>query len=93
MFAESLAPFFADFAATSCTVGGVAVSAIFENDYSLSSVGLAGMSGNQPTLMLPTASVAADPVGLAAVVDGTSYVVAAHEPDGTGVSLLRLERA
>lgn len=93
MFAESLAPFFADFAATSCSVNGVAVSGIFENDYSLGSVGLAGMSGTQPTLMLPTASVAADPVGQAAVVSGISYVVASHEPDGTGVSLLRLERA
>ena len=93
MFAENLSPFFADFAATSCSVNGVVVRAIFENDYSLGGVGLAGMSGTQPTLMLPTASISADPVGQAAVVDGTSYVVAAHEPDGTGISLLRLERA
>lgn len=93
MFAETLAPFFADFAATSCTVGGVAVQAIFENDLALGRVGLMGMASVQPTLLLPTASVAADPVGLAAVVGGTSYVVAAHEPDGTGVSLLRLELA
>ena len=93
MFVETLAPFFADFAATSCTVNGATVSAIFDNGYSLGAVGPFGMSGTQPTLMLPTASVAADPVGLAAVVSGISYVVAAHEPDGTGVSLLRLERA
>lgn len=93
MLVESIANFFADFAATSCTVGGVAVQAIFENDLALGRVGLMGMASVQPTLMLPTSSVAADPVGLAAVVNGTSYVVASHEPDGTGVSLLRLERA
>lgn len=93
MFTETLAPFFVDFAATSCTVGGTSVKAIFDNGYSLGNVGPFGMSGTQPTLMLATASVAADPVGLAAVVNGSSYLVAAHEPDGTGVSLLRLEVA
>lgn len=93
MFTESLAPFFIDFAATSCTVGGVAVQAIFDNDLALGRVGLMGMASVQPTLLLSTSSIAADPVGLAAVVNGISYLVAAHEPDGTGLSLLRLERA
>ena len=92
MFVEDLAAFFTDFAA-SCTVGGVHVRAIFDNGYALGRVGMMGMAGTQPALMLATASVAADPVGLAAVVNGVSYVVAAHEPDGTGMSLLLLERA
>jgi hypothetical protein len=93
MFVESLAPFFADFAAPACTVGGVSVKAIFDADPTVGRVGMMGMAGTQPALMLATASVAADPVGLAAVVNGVSYVVAAHEPDGTGMSLLLLERA
>lgn len=93
MIEDLIAPFLADFAATSCTVGGVAVRAIFDSDYSLGGAGLSGMSSSQPTLTLATASIAADPVGLAVLVNGASYLVAAHEPDGTGLSLLRLERA
>lgn len=93
MITENLAPFFADFAATGCTVGGVAVKAILENDLSLGRVGVMGMAGVAPTLLLATGSIPSDPVGLAAVVAGASYLVAAHEPDGTGLSLLRLERA
>jgi hypothetical protein len=44
-------------------------------------------------LTVPTAGLSADPVGQTAVVGGTSYLVAAHQPDGTGVSTLMLERA
>jgi hypothetical protein len=44
-------------------------------------------------LTLLTAGLSADPVGQTAVVNGTSYLVAAHQPDGTGVSTLMLERA
>jgi hypothetical protein len=93
VFVEDLAAFFTDFAANSCTVGGVNVRAVFDSGYALGRVGMMGMAGTQPALMLATASVAADPVGLAAVVNGAAYVVAAHEPDGTGMSLLLLERA
>jgi hypothetical protein len=52
-----------------------------------------GMAGTQPTLRLRTADVAADPVGQAVSVNAVAYTVAAHEPDGTGVSVLMLERA
>lgn len=72
--------------------GGAPVAAIFDNGFALGSVGI-GMAGTQPTLRLRTADVAADPVGQAVVVGAVSYTVAAHEPDGTGVSVLMLERA
>jgi hypothetical protein len=88
---EDLAPFFADFA-VACTVNGAAVRGIFDNGFALGAVGI-GMAGTQPTLRLRTADVAADPVGQAVVVGAVSYTVAAHEPDGTGVSVLMLERA
>jgi hypothetical protein len=55
--------------------------------------GLAGMASTMPSLTLPTASVPASPVGKAAVVSGSNYVVVEHQPDGTGVSTLLLERA
>jgi hypothetical protein len=88
---EDLAPFFADFA-VDATVNGAAVRGIFDNGFALGAVGI-GMAGTQPTLRLRTADVAADPVGQAVVVGAVSYTVAAHEPDGTGVSVLMLERA
>ena len=51
------------------------------------------MASTQPAYTLPSVSVPANPVGLALVIGATSYVVAAHEPEGTGVSRLLLERA
>lgn len=92
MFAEDLAAYFTDFAATSCTVGGVSVRAIFDNGYALGDVGL-GMAGTQPSLRVRTAALVGDPVGQAVAVGAVAYTVAAHEPDGTGISLLLLERA
>ena len=74
------------------TVAGQSVQAVFDNGFSLGAVGI-GMAGTQPTLRLRTADVAADPVGQAVSVNAVAYTVAAHEPDGTGVSVLMLERA
>jgi hypothetical protein len=88
---EDLAPFFADFA-VACTVNGAAVRGIFDNGFALGAVGI-GMAGTQPTLRLRTADVTADPVGQAVSVNAVAYTVTAHEPDGTGVSVLMLERA
>ena len=92
MFVEDFSAFLTDFG-VSCTVAGQAVQAIFDNGFALGDVGMAGMAGTQPVLTVPTASVPASPVGSAAVVNATNYEVAAHEPDGTGMSRLLLERA
>ncbi len=95
MFTEDLSVFLnaSEFAATTCTLNGAAVSAIFDAPYANASVGAYGMAASVPMLTLATASVPATPVGAAAVVNGTAYVVAAHEPDGTGISRLMLEAA
>lgn len=74
------------------TVGGVAVTAIFDNDYSAGNVGGMGIASTQPALTLPTASVPVNPVGLAAVVGSASYTIAEHQSGGTGMSTLYLER-
>lgn len=89
---EDLAPFFADFA-VDATVNGAAVRGIFDAGWQPAEVGLVGMSSARPMLTLPTAGLSADPVGQTAVVNGISYLVAVHQPDGTGVSTLMLERA
>lgn len=92
MFVENTAAFFSDFGQT-VTVGGVVVSAIFDNGYVLGSVGPIGMASSQPSLMLASANVPANPVGTAVLVGAANYVVGAHEPDGTGMSRLLLEAA
>jgi hypothetical protein len=91
-FTEDLTPFFTDFA-VSAVLGGVVVAGIFDRAYQSGSVGVAGFASTQPVLTLPTASLAGDPVGLALVVNASTYSVVAHEPDGTGISLLMLEAA
>lgn len=93
MFAEDLSAFFnpAEMA-DSITLNSVAVSAMFDNGYALGNVGSMGAAGAQPILTLATTNVPANPVGTLAVVNGITYSVAAHEPDGTGVSTLYLER-
>ena len=43
--------------------------------------------------MLNCANVPSAPEGQAVVVGGVVYLIASHEPDGTGVSRLLLERS
>ncbi len=92
MFVEDLSTFFADFGVPA-TLGGMAVVGVFDNGYSLGAVGPFGIAGAQPRLSLPTTQVPANPVGQACVVGSSSYLVAEHQPDGTGMSTLILELA
>lgn len=94
MFTEDFSVFMnlAEFA-TSVTLNGVTVAAIFDNAYALGSVGAYGMASSGPVLMLASASVPGDVVGLTVVANALSYLVVAHEPDGTGISRLLLELA
>ena len=95
MFSEDLSAFFdvANGFAASATLNGSAVSGIFDNGNILGSVGMMGMSSTAPSFTLPAASVPASPIGTSLVIGLSSYLVAAHEPDGTGVSLLLLEKS
>lgn len=91
--AKATAAVFVHLANVQASVGaGSAVAAIFDNGYALGQVGI-GMAGTQPTLTLPTASITGEPAGQPVVVGGVSYVCAAAEPDGTGITRLLLERA
>lgn len=94
MFTEDFSAFFRESEmASSVTVDGVSRTAIFDNGYSLSSVGVSGMASTQPSITLPTAYVPASAIGKTVVANSTSYTIAAHDPDGTGISQLFLERA
>lgn len=93
-FSEDLTPFF-DLAgfASPATIAGVPVRGIFDRPHQLASVGAYGVASTQPTYTLRSADVPAGVVGLSLVHAATSYTVAAHEPDGTGISTLVLEVA
>ncbi len=91
-FAENMAPFFADFG-LDCVLAGSTVRAIFDAPGQVQPLGIAGMATVMPQITLPTASVPAAPVGVPVDVPGQGrFQVAEHQPDGTGVSVLLLER-
>lgn len=87
MFAESLAPFFSDFA-TVATLDGASVRGIFDSQY----VDPLGIASRQPMFTLPTSAAASATQASVLVVEGVTYRVRTIEPDGTGVTVLMLER-
>lgn len=89
MFTQDVSAFFQDFAGDA-TLAGLAVRGIYDNAYTLGAAGV-GMASTRPTFTLPTASVVGEAVGQALVHAGHVYMVAEHEPDGTGISRLFLE--
>jgi hypothetical protein len=90
MFAENLAPFFSvDEFAVDATLGGVAVRGIFDTAYLEPLGNLIESSG--PVFTLPSVDAASAAHGTTLVVAATTYKVCGIEPDGTGVTLLRLE--
>lgn len=99
-FTEDLGTFFnpAEFADMAVLNGAAAVPVIFDNAYARGDVGGLGMASTQPAITLPTAAVPASPRGKTAVVTSTlhgtlNFKIVDHEPDGTGVSVLFLERS
>jgi hypothetical protein len=90
-FTEPLAAFFdLDGFAVSATLAGVSVTGIFDNDYFEPMGG--EMQGATPVFTLPTASASSAAHGQSLVIGATTYKVRGVEPDGTGVTLLRLEK-
>lgn len=92
MLVEDHTAYLADFGVL-VTLGAATVPAIFDNGYTLGAAGPFGMATTGPQLTCATAQIPADPVGLAVTVGGRSYLVAEHQPDGTGMSTLILELA
>lgn len=66
---------------------------IFDAPSTVASLGFSGMAATQPVALTASANVIPDPVGWAVTIGGTPYIVAAHEPDGTGMTRLILEAA
>jgi hypothetical protein len=88
-FNEDLGVFFTDFAET-VTIAGVTGSAIFDDGYASALDGAVASSG--PQLVVRQSAFPGAAVGAAVFARGINYAVAAVEPDGTGIAVLRLER-
>jgi len=90
MFTEDLSTFFAaaEFASPA-TLDGVPVVGILDNNYMQAFDGIAGAS---TSYTLPSAACAAATSASVLVVAGSTYRVRSVQPDGTGVSVLLLER-
>jgi len=86
-FSENLSVFFTDFAET-VTVSGSSFLAIFDNAY----VDALGVAGTRPALTCKTSDVSGVVFDAAATVRTISYKVVGIEPDGTGITVLLLER-
>lgn len=82
---------------------GRSVAGIFDQPYAQSDIGSAGFAGERPTFRMPSASVppawwaqfageAFDVVDAQITVRDVLYQVVRHEPDGTGMSTLVIER-
>lgn len=91
-FEEDLSPFFntAEFA-DAATVGGVAVDGIFDNGYQAALGGL--MESTGPTFTAATADLSSAVDGTTVAIGGVHYKVMNNQPDGTGVTVLSLEKA
>lgn len=73
-------------------VDGVNVMGIFENASTYATHSQIGYERTAPTLTVETACVPSPAVGVEVSIGNDDYVVAAHEPDGSGLSRLLLER-
>lgn len=69
--------------------GGVVVDGIFDNAYAAADL----MSGAEPAFQAPSASLSGVARGTALTINGTAYLVRIREDDGTGWTVLRLEKA
>lgn len=81
-----LAAMLADFG-DAVTIGGVAARALFDNGYASGF----DIAGSAPSIALLSTAAPAAALGDAVSVGGVAYTVAGIEPDGAGVTVLRLQ--
>jgi len=71
------------------TVAGVSVRTVFDADYGEAF----GVGTSVPAITCATADVSAAVLGTAVTVGATAYTVRAVEPDGQGVTVLKLQKS
>lgn len=92
-FTEDLKSFLStkDFA-VSAIYNGVSVDVIFDSVYFEESTGLVGFQGSAPMATALTSDVPNAAHGDTLVISSVTYKVVGVEPDGTGITVLRLEK-
>lgn len=91
MFAEDFAVLFGEFGVAG-TLSGQAVRGIYDADYEFASLGAAGMSTSAPAFTLPSGSVPAAIFEAQLVIPAGTFRVMEARPDGTGITVLMLQR-
>ncbi len=94
-FTEDLSEFFDTtygFAVTATYNGSTSVNGIFDAEYFEPDAGFAGVQSSQPVFLCRTTDVASATHGQTLVISGATYHIAGVEPDGTGLTLLKLEK-
>jgi hypothetical protein len=76
------------------TINGVSCPAIFDNEFVVgySNTG-AEIATTEPQIQVLSSNVPTSAIGKTVVVDSKNYVIKSNQPDGTGWSLLKLERS
>lgn len=96
MIGDDLTPFFVpgEFAGVGDTLDGQPVTGIFDAAYASTNDGI-GMASSRPVYLLPAVMAPAAPEDMLLVIakSGERFVVATQEPDGTGLTVLVLEKA
>lgn len=77
------------FANATAVISSVSRSVLFDNGYAE----LLGVAGTGPSILGVGSDLSAATQGGSLTVNGTSYTVTAIEPDGTGLTRLRLQEA
>ncbi len=72
------------------SIGASNVPGLLMNTYS---EGFGMVGGTQPVLRCASADVSAVVEGTAITINSVAYTARAVEPDGTGITLIRLEKA
>ena len=72
-------------------IAGEDVGGIFRNPSQTVQLGM-GVAESRPTLSLASSAVPSAPVGTELEIDGVPYIVSAEAPDGTGITVLFVER-
>ena len=87
MFVEDRTPFFADFGEVA-TLGGSPVTVIFDKDF----IASLEVESSNPVMLIDDVNKAGVVHGTPVVVRGINYTVIAIHPDGTGMTVLELEK-
>ena len=85
---ENFAAFMPDFG-VDVTIGAETVRGIFDNGYAESF----GVAGSDPHVLVSAAEVATAALGDPVTIGAANYAIVGIEPDGTGMTRLKLETA